>query len=123
MFNDQLFFNTVIPQDGTSCEPSAGGFGLSVDPITGGVDTEVIFDINFDGVFDLNDNILIGIFNTVISGTRFKSAPSDSTFIGNNRFTQLSDTAIDSIFVNPDLNSGGGLGAFLGRHSWKEIRQ
>ena len=120
--NNQLFFSTVIPQDGTSCDPSPGGFGLSVNPLDGGVSIDIIFDINIDGVFDLNDNILISSVSTVISGTRFKSAPSDSTFIGDYRLTQLSDTSIDSILVNPDLNGGGGLGALLGRHSWKEIR-
>ncbi len=121
--NNQLFFSTVIPQDGTSCEPSAGGFGLSVNPLDGRAETDVIFDINIDGVFDLNDNILISSVSTIVAGTRFKSAPSDSTFIGDYRVTQLSDTSIDSILVNPDLNGGGGLGALLGRHSWKEIRQ
>jgi len=120
--SNQLFFNTVIPQDGTSCDPSAGGFGLSVDPLTGGVGIDVIFDINIDGVFDEDDNILVNSVSTVIAGTRFSSAPSDSVFIGDNRVTQLSNTNVDQIRVNPDLNSGGGLGALLGRHSWKEIR-
>ena len=123
--SNQLFFNTVIPQDGMSCEPSAGGFGLSVNPLSGGITTEtgIIFDINIDGVFDLNDNILVSSVSTVVAGTRFKSAPSDSTFLGNYRITQLSDTSVDQILVNPDLNGGGGLGALLGRHSWKEIIQ
>ena len=115
--NNQLFFSTVIPQDGTSCDPSPGRFASSANPLDGGVSIDIIFDINIDGVFDLNDNILISSVSTVISGTRFKSAPSDSTFIGDYRLTQLSDTSIDSILVNPDLNGGGGLGALLGRHS------
>jgi len=73
-------------------------------------------------VFDEDDNILVNSVSTVIAGTRFSSAPSDSVFIGDNRVTQLSNTNVDQIRVNPDLNSGGGLGALLGRHSWKEIR-
>lgn len=121
--NNQLFFNTVIPQDGTSCDPSAGGFGLSVNPLSGGEANDVIFDINIDGTFDEDDKILVSSVRRVISGTRFSSAPSDSVFIGDNRVTQLSDTNVDRILVNPDLNSGGGLGSLLGRHSWKEIRQ
>ena len=121
--NNQLFFSTVIPQDGTSCEPSAGGFGLGVNPVTGGAGTDVIFDINIDNIFDQADNLngAVGELNIVV-GTRFQSSPSDSTFIGNYRVTQLSNTNINRILVNPDLNSGGGLGSLLGRHSWKEIR-
>lgn len=120
--NNQLFFSTVIPQDGMSCSATSGGFGLSVDPLTGSVGTDVIFDINIDGLFDENDNLngLIGQANIVV-GTQFESSPGDSTFIGDYRVTQLSNTNIDRILVNPDLNSGGSVGALLGRHSWKEI--
>ena len=121
--NRQLFFSTVIPQDGTSCEPSAGGFGLSVNPINGRAGVEVIFDINIDGIFDASDNLnAVNSNANIIVGTRFKSAPSDSTFIGDYRVTQLVDTSVDRILVNPTLNGNGGLGALLGRHSWKEIR-
>jgi type IV pilus assembly protein PilY1 len=121
--NNQLFFSTVIPQDGMSCSATSGGFGLSVDPLTGSVGTDVIFDINIDGLFDENDNLngLTGQANIVV-GTQFESSPGDSTFIGDYRVTQLSNTNVDRILVNPDLNSGGSSGALLGRHSWKEIR-
>jgi len=120
--NNQLFFSTVIPQDGMSCAPTSGGFGLSVDPLTGSVGTDVIFDINNDGLFDENDNLnsLTGQANIIV-GTQFESSPGDTTFIGDYRVTQLSNTNIDRILVNPDLNSGGSIGALLGRHSWKEI--
>ena len=120
--NNQLFFSTVIPQDGMSCSATSGGFGLSVDPTTGSVGTEVIFDINIDGLFDANDNLngLTGQANIVV-GTQFESSPGDSTFIGDYRVTQLSNTNVDRILINPDLNSGGSVGALLGRHSWKEI--
>lgn len=120
--NDQLFFSTVIPQVGASCAPPAGGFGLSVNALTGGVAVDVIFDINIDGLFNADDN-LNGVIGNIIVGTRFESAPSDSTFIGNNRVTQLSNSDVDIIRTNPDLNNGGSVGALLGRHSWKEIRQ
>ena len=120
--NNQLFFSTVIPQDGLSCTPESGGFGLSLDPLTGSVGVDVVFDINIDGIFDESDNLngLIGEAN-IIAGTQFESSPSDSTFIGDYRVTQLSNTNIDRIRVNPNLNEGGSIGALLGRHSWKEI--
>ncbi len=106
-----------------SCAPPSGGFGLSVNPITGGV-TNVIFDINFDGLFNADDNLnLVDSPDHIIVGTQFESAPGDTTFIGNYRVTQLSNTNIDRILINPNLNTGGATGALLGRHSWKEIRQ
>ena len=118
----QLFTNTVIPQDGTSCAPPPGGFGISVDPVTGGSGINVIFDVNIDGVFDADDNLnQVDSISNIITGTRFESTPSDSTFVGDYRVTQLADRTIDRILVNPDLNEGGGLSALLGRHSWKEI--
>lgn len=124
LFSGQLFFSTVIPHDGMSCSPPEGGFGLSVDPVTGGLAPGVIFDINFDGLFNAEDNLnLVDSANNVIVGTRFESAPSDTTFIGNQRVTPLSNGDVDQFFVNPDLDSGGAIGALLGRHSWKEIRQ
>ena len=122
--NDQLFFSTVIPQDGTSCAPPSDGFGLSINPITGGVAPNVIFDINIDGLFNEEDNLnSINDSAYIIVGTQFESAPGDSTFIGNYRVTQLSSSKVDRILVNPDLNSGGSVGALLGRHSWKEMRR
>ena len=120
--SNQLFFNTVLPQDGTSCAPPLGGFGMSVDPVTGGSGGEVIFDVNIDGLFDADDNLnSVDSISNIVVGTRFESTPSDSTFVGDYRVTQLADKSIDRILVNPDLNEGGGLGALLGRHSWKEI--
>ncbi len=119
--SNQLFFSTVIPQEGTICAPPPGGFGLSIDPVTGGSGSDVIFDINIDGVFNADDNLndLSGITNIIV-GTRFESTPSDSTFVGDYRVTQLSNKTLDRILVNPDLDDG--LGSLLGRHSWKEIR-
>ena len=116
--DSQLFFNTVIPQDGTSCAPPAGGFGLSVDALSGSVGTNVIFDINIDGLFNAEDN-LNGVNNSVsiIVGTQFESAPSDNNFIGDYRVTQLANGSVDRILTNPQLNNG----VLLGRHSWKEI--
>jgi hypothetical protein len=86
------------------------------------VGVNVIFDINIDGLFDENDNLngLSGQANIVV-GTQFESSPGDTTFIGDYRVTQLSNTNVDRVLVNPDLNSGGSVGVLLGRHSWKEI--
>jgi len=116
--NSQLFFSTVIPQDSTDCLPPAGGFGLSIDALSGSVGTNIVFDINIDGVFNAEDNIngLTASAN-IVAGTRFESAPGDTAFIGGNRITQLTDGSVDRILINPELNDG----ALLGRHSWKEI--
>ena len=109
-----LFVNTVIPQL-SDCDPSPGGFGLGLDPLTGSDGNEIIFDINIDNIFDTNDNINVAGDSKIIVGTRFKSIPSDSSFFGNYRITQLADTNIDSILTN----TGGS--EFLGRQSWREV--
>ena len=90
--------------------------------MTGGSGIDVIFDVNIDGLFDEDDNLnQVDSVSSIITGTRFESTPSDSTFVGDFRVTQLADTSIDRILVNPDLNEGGGISALLGRYSWKEI--
>ncbi len=95
---------------------------MSVDPVTGGAGVNVIFDVNIDGLFNSDDNLNeVNSISNIIVGTRFESTPSDSTFVGDYRITQLADKSIDRVLVNPDLNDGGGIGALLGRHSWKEI--
>lgn len=110
-----LFVNTVIPQL-SSCDPSAGGFGLGLDPLTGSDGEEVIFDINIDNVFDENDSIKVATDTyKIVVGTRFKSTPSDSSFFGDYRITQLANTDIDSIRTNV------GSGDFIGRQSWREV--
>ena len=108
-----LFINTVIPQNSSSCVPGTGGFEMAMNPLTGGSGSDPIFDFNGDGSFDASDNLSN---NNVVVGRRFDGAiPSDSTFIGNKRYTQLSDKSIVSI----DTNTGAGL--TTGRISWKEL--
>ena len=109
-----LFVNTVIPQL-LSCEPAPGGFGLGLDPFTGSDGNLIVFDINIDNIFDSNDNINVAGDLKIIVGTRFKSTPTDSSFFGNYRITQLANTDIDSILTNT-----GGAG-FIGRQSWREV--
>ena len=110
-----LFVNTVIPRDDTSCERSPGGFAMALNPVTGGVgglNEEIAFDLNNDGYFDSDD--LAG--GDLVSGLRFDDAvPTDSSFIGTRRFTQLSDRTVDVI----DTNTG--TSARSGRLSWREL--
>ena len=111
-----LFVNTVIPRDSLSCDVSPGGFAFAINPLTGGVgglNADSAFDINNDGQFDTND--LVG--GAVVSGLRFDDAvPTDSTFIGTKRFTQLSDRSLDI----RDTNTG--FGSRTGRLSWRELQ-
>ena len=113
--NDVLFVNTIIPQE-LSCDPAPGGFSLALDPQTGSSGQEVIFDINNDGDFDAEDNINVSSGTSgVIVGTRFESTPTDSTFFGDYRITQLSDTSIDSIRTNTAKTE------LVGRQAWREV--
>ena len=112
--NDILFVNSIIPQP-LSCDPAPGGFSLALDPQTGTAGQEVIFDINADNVFDSNDKINVAGQLKVIVGTHFKSTPTDSTFFGDYRITQLADTDIDAIRTNTART------ALVGRQAWREV--
>ncbi|MFK8027453.1 MAG: pilus assembly protein, partial [Gammaproteobacteria bacterium] len=112
--NDVLFVNTIIPQP-LSCDPAPGGFSLAIDPQTGTAGQEVIFDINADNVFDSNDKINVSGQSKIIVGTRFKSTPSDSTFFGDYRITQLADTDIDAVRTNTAETE------LVGRQAWREV--
>ena len=110
-----LFVNTVIPRTEESCVASPGGFQMAMNPATGGLGgqrEEVAFDLNNDGEFDDQDRP----GGDVIAGMRFEDAvPTDSAFIGNRRYTQLSNKEIDVVLTNTQT------GSRTGRLSWREI--
>ncbi len=112
--NDILFVNTLIPQE-LSCNPAPGGFSLALDPQDGTAGSQVIFDINADNVFDDQDNISTLGEAGIIVGTRFDSIPTDSTFFGDYRITQLSNTDIVSYKTNPAKLE------LVGRQAWREV--
>jgi type IV pilus assembly protein PilY1 len=109
------FVNSVIPRSNTSCTSQAGGFALAFCPGTGGttcLEGNQIFDLNNDGVFDSGDET----GGDVVAATRFEDAvPTDSTFIGESRVTQLSDQSLDASLTN----TAGGINT--GRLSWKQL--
>ena len=112
--NDILFVNTVIPQE-LNCNPAPGGFSLAIDPQDGSAGDQVIFDINVDNVFDEQDNISVLGNAGIIVGTRFDSTPTDATFFGDYRITQLSNTDIVSFKTNPANLE------LVGRQAWREV--
>jgi type IV pilus assembly protein PilY1 len=111
-----LFVNTVIPRDQSTCLVSPGGFQMAMNPITGGVgglEEQIAYDLNNDGWFDDQDNLSTG---EIVAGLRFEDAvPTDSSFIGNKRYTQLSSGEITVTVTNTDG------GDYTGRLSWKEV--
>ena len=111
-----LFVNTIIPQP-LSCDPSPGGFSLALDPQAGTTGNEPIFDINNDSEFNDADSISLGQGSAfrVIAGTRFDSTPTDSTFYGDYRITQLSNTDIDAVLTNTQNTT------LVGRQAWREV--
>jgi type IV pilus assembly protein PilY1 len=110
-----LFVNTVIPRDDESCEASPGGFQMAMNPATGGLGglrEEVAFDLNNDGYFDDQDRS----GGEVVAGLRFEDGvPTDSAFIGNRRYTQLSSREVTVVVTNTET------GVRTGRLSWKEM--
>ena len=116
--NGFLFVNTVIPKDANACTIGPGGFELGFNPVNGGSGSSPIFDVNNDGIFDENDNVDgVDADSNIVTGVRFdKSTPSDSSFIGNRKYTQTSDQDIRSFGI------GGEPPPTTGRHSWREIK-
>ena len=108
------FVNSIVPRSADSCVDVAGGFALSFCPGTGGTDClgeGGIFDLNNDGAFDDADKVN----GKVVAGTRFEDAvPTDSSFIDDQRITQLSDKSLDATTTNTSR------GRNTGRLSWKQ---
>jgi len=109
------FVNSIIPRSDTSCVDVAGGFALAFCPGTGSIDclsNGGIFDLDNDGVFDAGDEVN----GEIVAGLRFEDAvPTDSSFIEDQRITQLSDKSLDIVTTNTSL------GGNTGRLSWKQL--
>ncbi|MBA1146520.1 hypothetical protein H0Z60_05555 [Ectothiorhodospiraceae bacterium WFHF3C12] len=113
---DILFVNTIIPKAANPCESGPGGFELGLDPFSGSRPDKVVFDMNNDGVFDLNDNVDgDSSAENVVTGRRLEGGvPTDAGFIGNLRVTQVGDE-VSSIRTNTETTGP------IGRHSWREV--
>ena len=96
-----LFVNTVIPRTDDSCVASPGGFQMAMNPATGaagGLRQLIAFDLTDDMLWNYLD--MVGD-NVIVAGLRFEEAvPTDSAFIGNRRYTQLSNKEIDIVTTN-----------------------
>lgn len=113
-----VFVNTVIPRGSGACSTGAGGFELGFNPLTGGSGSDIIFDINGDNSFSIQDNVdnSEGDEN-IVTGIRFDTdVPTDAAFIGNRRITQAGDE-IRSFATNTSESTN------TGRTSWREIIQ
>jgi type IV pilus assembly protein PilY1 len=114
-----LFVNTIIPKLEDICLGGAGGYELGFCPETGGSCDKTVFDLNNDGVFNIDDNVgdLEGS-DVIVTGKRFDdSTPADSSFIGDTQVTQTSDKSIRTSKTNTSNN------ALHVRHSLREIDQ
>ena len=110
-----MFVNSVIPKAATSCTNEAGGAQNAFCPGTGGLECVAgapIFDINNDGQFDTDDFV-----DSVIPASLIieDGVPTDSTFIGRSRLTQLSDQSFQATLINPATTDS------TGRLSWKHL--
>jgi type IV pilus assembly protein PilY1 len=114
-FAGAVFVNSVIPKEETSCTNEAGGAQNAFCPDTGGLECTggaPIFDVNNDGVFD-SDDLVSGTVPASLIIT--DGVPTDSTFIGRSRLTQLSDQSFQATLVNPATTDS------TGRLSWKHL--
>jgi Tfp pilus tip-associated adhesin PilY1 len=112
------FVNSVIPKAALSCTSEAGGAANAFCPATGSLSC-----ITLDGVFDINGDGLINSADLteggkMVASTYFEdSVPTDSTFIGGDRVTQLSDRTLE--FRSTETSGG----ANTGRISWSRLRR
>ncbi len=111
-----LFVNTVIPKDTAACSVGVGGFELGFNPVTGGSGTDIVFDLDGNNEFTDADNVgdATGAAN-IVTGIRFDGGtPSDASFIGSRRMTQVGDDV-------RSFNTNTGTSSNTGRTSWREI--
>jgi type IV pilus assembly protein PilY1 len=109
------FVNSVVPRQGGTCGSETGGFALSFCPVTGGMNCTSgdIFDVNNDGEFTELDRFVRGRVAALSFGS---AAPSDAAFLGERRFTQLSDGTLSSVLTNTKVTRRSG------RQSWRRIK-
>jgi VCBS repeat-containing protein len=115
-----VFVNSVNPKEINSCSVEAGGAANAFCPSQGNLDCNLgaIFDTNGDGDVNEEDQ------STLADGSRYTvasmffegSVPTDSTFIGDQRVTQLSDQTLE--FTKTDTNAS----SKVGRISWKLLK-
>ena len=112
------FVNSVIPKQAMSCSAQAGGAANAFCPGTGSLSCALengVFDVNGDGVVDADDLTQAGDY---VASTYFEDAvPTDSTFMGRNRVTQLSDKALEIRLT--DTPEGDN----TGRTSWQRLKR
>lgn len=113
-----VFGATVIPKSSAACSDAPGGFIFGLDPLTGGIPDDIIFDISGDGNFDLEDNVgdAAGDDKKIGAMRIDHGTPGDSAFIDNVMVNETSDREVVSI----ETNTGGGVGT--GRMSWRELK-
>jgi hypothetical protein len=113
-----VFVNSIVPKEALSCGVRAGGSANAFCADTGSLacaGVNGVFDINEDGVVDGRD---LGGGGMVIASTFFEdSVPTDSTFIGGSRVTQLSDQSLEVKVTNT------GDGKNTGRISWQRLEK
>jgi VCBS repeat-containing protein len=115
-----VFVNSVNPKEFDSCSIQAGGAANAFCPSQGNLECNLgaIFDTTGDGDVNEEDQ------STLADGSRYTvasmffegSVPTDSTFIGDQRVTQLSDQSL--AFTTTDTNDS----SKVGRISWKLLK-
>jgi type IV pilus assembly protein PilY1 len=111
----RAFVNSIVPRSDVSCVDVAGGFALAFCPATGADNCfgTGVFDLNNDGYYNEFDEV----DHRLVAGVLFEDAvPTDSTFMGSKRVTQLSDQSLDMMGTNTGFNR------YAGRLSWKQLQ-
>jgi type IV pilus assembly protein PilY1 len=118
-----VFFNTWIP-DTNVCNAGGSGVLMSVKQSNGGRPDQAAFDLNGDGIVDVNDLVTVLDVNGNVIGTYAPSGevfnlglPASSNFLSNKQYTPGTESLVPDIREVEPLNDSG-----TGRLSWQELR-
>ncbi len=109
-----VFVNSVMPKSQLSCSTEAGGAANAFCPHTGNLACSRefgVFDTNKDGIVNADDLTVIG--EKIATVFFEENVPTDSTFFGGNRVTQLSDQTLEVRFTDTNRSNN------TGRISWE----
>lgn len=109
-------FNTLIPNN-DPCGAGREGFLMDINIADGGRYSSSVFDLNQDGVIDLQDIVIDGEIERIISGVKFGQGEQTTAL-------RDPETGDDILIPGGDDDPLRGLGsdALPGRQYWQQLR-
>lgn len=108
-----LLGTTRIPEATQVCRPTGTGFVMAINPFTGARLDSSIFDVNRDGQFTDEDEVMVDDEQAAVSGVGLGEG-SSVIVAGDQLYANLDSSEIDGLDIRPPT-------AGAGRMSWREI--